>query len=97
MPAYLVANYKITDADGYRAYTAVVGPTLAAHGAEILVADRATEVKEGAGEAVTVVIKFPSKEAAHAWYDSPEYREILPLRTENSEGMLVFADGFVAP
>lgn len=46
---------------------------------------------------VTVVLKFASKDALRGWYDSPEYREIINLRTDNSEGTLVFADGFVMP
>ena len=97
MPAYLVANYRITDVEGYQRYTAAVGPTLAAHGAEVLVADRATEMKEGSAEHVTIVLKFASKETAHGWYNSPEYQAIIHHRTDNSEGMLVFADGFQAP
>jgi uncharacterized protein (DUF1330 family) len=47
--------------------------------------------------AVTVVLKFPSMQALQGWYDSPEYREILPLRTDNTEGTVVFADEFVMP
>ena len=33
---------------------------------------------------------------ARAWYDSPAYREILPLRTENSRGVTMLVKG-VAP
>jgi uncharacterized protein (DUF1330 family) len=32
-------------------------------------------------------------ERAHAWYDSPAYQEILPLRTENSEGATILVEG----
>ena len=28
----------------------------------------------------TVIVEFPSMTAFRAWYDSPEYQEILPLR-----------------
>ena len=30
-------------------------------------------------------------------YDSPGYQEIIHLRTDKSEGSLVFAGGFVMP
>ena len=33
-----------------------------------------------------MVIGFPDPDAARAWYDSPAYQEILPLRTRNSTG-----------
>jgi uncharacterized protein (DUF1330 family) len=41
-----------------------------------------------------VVIEFPSREAAEAWYHSPEYQAILPHRKANSEGHIAIVDGF---
>ena len=35
---------------------------------------------------VVSVIKFKDDEAFFAWYDSPEYKEILPIRLANSRG-----------
>ena len=40
-----------------------------------------------------VVIAFDSHTRAKAFYDSPEYREILPRRTAASEGCVVIVDG----
>ncbi len=97
MAGYLVANYKITDPKGYEGYGPAAMPTLEAHGAEILVADYESEPLEGAPASITVVLKFTSKEAATAWYESPEYEKVINLRTDNSEGMAVIADGFVMP
>ena len=97
MAAYLVANYRITDSESYGAYPPAVVPTLAAHGAEVLVADYESEVVEGQASKVTIVLRFPSKEAARAWYESPEYQEIVHHRTDNSEGFVVFSDGFATP
>lgn len=95
--AYVVANFQITDADGYSAYPPLARPMLAAHGAEVLAVDRDSEVLEGPARHNTVVIRFPSKEAARAFYDSPEYREIVGLRTDNSEGFMVLIEGVAAP
>jgi len=39
------------------------------------------------------VIGFPDLDAARAWYDSPAYQEILPLRTRNSDGVTLLVDG----
>ncbi len=94
MAAYLVASFKLTNPDGYKAYVPAVLPTLQTHGAEILVADYESEAKEGEPGSVTVVIKFASKEAANAWYHSPQYQEIIHLRTDNSRGIAVLADEF---
>ena len=95
--AYVVANFRITDTDAYAGYPPLVRPMLSEHGAEVLVVDRESEVVEGEAGHNTVVIRFPSKEAARAFYSSPEYREIAHLRTDNSDGFLVLTEGVVVP
>ena len=97
MAGYLIANYKITNPEGYQAYTAVVAPTVMAHGGEILVAGPGSTAVEGSPDPITVILKFPSKDALQGWYDSPEYQAIIHHRTDNTEGSLVFADEFVMP
>ena len=79
MAGYLIANYDVTNPEGYQTYIGAVGPTIVAHGGEILVAGPGSEAVEGQPGAVTVVLKFSSKEALRGWYDSPEYQEILLL------------------
>jgi uncharacterized protein (DUF1330 family) len=51
-------------------------------------------VKEGASRARTVVIEFPSLEAARACYDSPEYQAAKALRAGASEGHLIIVPGW---
>ena len=97
MAGYLIANYNITNPEGYQSYLAVVVPTIVAHGGEILVAGDGSEAVEGNPGPITVVLKFPSKEALRGWYDSPEYQEIIHRRTDNTDGLLVFAETFVVP
>ncbi|HEX4091714.1 MAG TPA: DUF1330 domain-containing protein [Streptosporangiaceae bacterium] len=93
MAGYFVANYTITNQAGYKEYLAAVGPTLEAHGAERIVVDRDSELLEGSAGQVTVVLKFATKSAAQAWYESPEYQAIVHLRTDSSEGVGVIAEG----
>ena len=93
MAGYFVANYTITNQAGYQEYLAAVGPTLAAHGAENIVIDRDCELLEGSAGQVTVVLRFATRSAAEAWYESPEYQAIRHLRTDNTEGIAVIADG----
>ncbi len=93
MSAYLVANYRITNPDGYAAYPPAVAPTLEPFGGELVIADFDSEAIEGQPSPVTIVVKFPSKEAAKAWYQSDEYQAVVNLRTDNTEGFVVFVDG----
>ena len=92
MAAYMVFNYRITGQDAYEPYLGKVGDTLRAHGAEIVVADFESEAIEGDPGHVTVVLKFASKDAARGWFDSPEYQEIIGLRTDNSAGIAILAN-----
>jgi uncharacterized protein (DUF1330 family) len=93
MAGYFVANYTITNQAEYKEYLAAVGPTLEAHGAENIVIDRDSELLEGSAGQVTVVLRFATKSAAEAWYKSPEYQAIRHLRTDNTEGIGIIAEG----
>src|SRR2546430_1068925 len=97
MSAYLVFNYAIKNRDGYQQYPPAAMPTLGAHNAEVLVADYQSDPKEGSPGHVTVVLRFESKEAATAWYESPEYQAIMHHRTDNADGVAVLCDGFEMP
>ncbi|MCZ6895708.1 MAG: DUF1330 domain-containing protein [Gammaproteobacteria bacterium] len=97
MAGYLIANYQINNEEGYQSYIAAVGPTILAHGGEILVAGPGSEAVEGDPKPITVVLKFPSTDALRAWYESPEYQKIINLRTDNTQGSVVFANEFVMP
>jgi uncharacterized protein (DUF1330 family) len=41
----------------------------------------------------TVIIEFPSREAAEDWYKSADYQAIIGLRHKSSRGNLVILDG----
>ena len=51
------------------------------------------EVKEGDWPGTLVIIEFPGLTEARAWYVSPAYQEILPLRTDNIDGVAIIFDG----
>ena len=97
MSAYLIFNYSITDPDAYGKYPPAAMQSMAGHEAEVLVADYAPEPLEGSPSAVTVVLKFDSKDAARAWYDSDAYQAAKALRMAAAEGTVVLCDGFVMP
>ena len=47
---------------------------------------------------VTVIIKFPSVDAAQAWLDDPAYAEAKKLRLASTENIVCFiAPEFVMP
>ncbi len=50
------------------------------------------DVIEGAWPGSVVLMAFPSRDAATAWYNSSAYQAIRPLRTLNAISDLIFID-----
>ena len=97
MPVYLVAQGRIENQEILDEYLAKVGATVTPK-MKVLAIDETPEIVEGpCDHPRTVLIEFPSKEDFRAWYDTPEYQEIIPLRKNAVSGWLLVADGFVPP
>ncbi|MGW2472002.1 DUF1330 domain-containing protein [Streptomyces sp. NPDC001665] len=77
-------------------YIGRIQSTLDPYGGRFLVHNTPVEVVEGAWPGAVVVIGFPSIGQARAWYASPAYQELVPLRARNMAGDLVLVDGVVA-
>jgi len=98
MPAYVIVSYDIVDPAAYEAYVPGVLPLLAKHGAEVLVAEYDATALEGDRRGVHVVLRFPSVEAARAWYDDPAYEPVKKIRLGScAHGSVVLANAFVPP
>jgi uncharacterized protein (DUF1330 family) len=93
-PAYAVGLLRTTTVDhGIETYLARIDATLAPFGGRFLVHGGAVEALEGQWTSDLVVIRFPDMAAARAWYHSPAYREILPLRTRRVKGAVALVEG----
>jgi uncharacterized protein (DUF1330 family) len=56
-------------------------PVIARHGGEMIFrGPRSTTFVGDEGFTVSVAFRFPSAEAARAWYDDPDYQAALPYR-----------------
>ena len=74
-------------------YIKRIDETLAPFEGRFLIHGATPEIVEGPWPGDLVVIAFPDLERARAWYDSPAYRDILPLRTENSRSVTMIVKG----
>lgn len=98
MSAYVIASYDIIDPAGFEDYVPGVLPLLEKHAAEVVVGDFEARALEGPERSVEVVLRFPSEEAAMAWYEDPEYAPLKKLRLDTcAENRLVLAKEFVPP
>jgi len=93
--AYLIGQITVTNPQAYAVYSAQVPQTIAAFGGKYLVrGGHATQVEGQAQGDRNVVIEFPSRDIAEAWYASEAYQAIVKYRTDNSTGHLAVVDAY---
>ena len=95
MPAgYLIANVRVTNPEQYAEYRKWSSAAFEAHNAEICVRGGQVEVLEGDSQPErVVVVKFPSMDAAKAFYNSPEYGKARAAREGAAIMRLVIVEG----
>ena len=94
MAAYFVFHNRFCEGQTLDDYLPKALESMAPYSHEIIIADENSEVIEGSSDLPrTIVIKFESRSDATAWYNSPEYRAVLPLRLAATEGFTVLVDG----
>lgn len=94
MPAYAIFDADIHDPDMMAEYLEKVPATLKQYGAKLLAATSTVDTVEGGWESKRIVIlEFADMAAARTWYDSPEYRAVLPLRLGAANDRVIFVDG----
>jgi uncharacterized protein (DUF1330 family) len=93
MSTYAVAHLRsVTMGPEIVEYLQRIDSTLEPFGGRFLVHGGEIELLEGNWAGDLVIIEFPDRERARGWYGSTAYRAILPLRTNNSEGDVIFID-----
>lgn len=94
MPAYIIARVEVTDMARYREYMRVTPGVIAQFGGKFIARGGAMVTLEGEPETRRVVIlEFPTLELAQAFYHSPEYAAIKPLRAGAATAEFLAVDG----
>ncbi len=94
MAAYLIADEEVIDAAGIAEYGRLARPTVEEYGGKVIIATDQSEVLEGEWQPKRlVVIVFESLERAKEWYESPEYRQAIPLRHRAAKTNMVLLEG----
>lgn len=94
MPAYLIADLEVLDAEGFQEYRRRVPATIEAHGGRYLARGGTTRILEGAWTPTRcVIVEFPDLASFNAWWDSPEYQEIRPIRERTTRSNVVVTEG----
>ena len=90
---WISAHRRPPDPEKYDAYRVIAKPAVEAAGGKFLVVDSNPDVREFGEQYRTVVIEFPSKEAAIQAYESEAYQRALAAVGDGYERDLRIVEG----
>lgn len=94
MAVYVVSLIDVADPDSMQQYQNNYPALVESFGGTYLARGGKVEALEGSWDHDRmVVMEFPDREAALAWYRSPEYRPFIEARQRYSRATLLLVDG----
>jgi uncharacterized protein (DUF1330 family) len=94
MLAYVVVQISIEDPVAYEQYKVLAAPAVAAYGGRYVVRGGRSEVLEGTWQpSRLVILEFPSRGQARAWWSSPEYAPAKAIRQRCAQTVMLLIEG----
>jgi uncharacterized protein (DUF1330 family) len=93
MRSIVVNELHVTDWARYRVYQDQVPATLVLFDGQYVSRGEPEPLVGDAPSPRVVVLEFPSRELALAWFHSPEFQRILAIRDEASTSRVYFLEG----
>lgn len=94
MPAYIIVDVKVTDAQRYEDYKKLTPGSLAPYHGKFIVRGGATETLEGDwAPGRIVVLEFPDAERARSWWSSDSYAPAKAIRQAASVTRMILVEG----
>lgn len=94
MSVILLATMKVKDPEKLAEYRKLSGPMARAVGGELLA--KGSKLVDLAGEMPAgelVAFRFPDEATFRSWWDSDEYKALIPLRDAGAEGTFALYEG----
>lgn len=92
MSVYFTASYDIHDHDTFAKYTPgsqeTIMKTLERHGGKLVFLGINPEWMGNDRRDVTVCLEFPTREAALAWHEDPDYVPVRQFRLDSTHNVL---------
>ena len=94
MPAYVMFSIEVTDPEQYERYKTLATESISAAGGRYVVRGGEVTVLEGDPPVRrTVVVEFPSRQAALDWYHGDGYAEARKVRQAAAQAWGLVVDG----
>jgi uncharacterized protein (DUF1330 family) len=98
MPAYLISDVVVKDAEAFETYRTRAAAAISRYGGRYLVRGGSIEPLEGSWvPRAIIIVEFPNLEQARAWYRSAEYASALAVRDDALGRNLILVDGVSQP
>jgi uncharacterized protein (DUF1330 family) len=95
MKAYIIVDITITNPTAYEDYKKLTPASLQPFDGKFIVRGGATETLEGDWQPGRfVILEFPSKQKAKAWWSSTEYAPAKAIRQSASKTRMILVEGF---
>ncbi len=91
---YWIALVDVHDTAAYDLYRQANAAPFAEYGARFLARGGPQEVVEGQARKRSVILEFPTIEAARACYASPGYQAAKALRLNAADGDIIIVEGY---
>ncbi len=93
MSTWVIGQIHVHDVKEYAVYAAKVLPTMKEYQGKLLLVSDKNSTLEGEWKFPrTVIMEFPTNELAQAWYDSPAYQELIPIRQRSAKTNIVMVE-----
>src|SRR5258706_4891382 len=94
MPAYVIVNVEVNDPGQYDPYKTMAPRSIEVYGGRYLVRGGPVDIVEGRWTPRRVVVlEFPNKHQAHAWWNSSEYADAKAQRQSCAYTEMVIVEG----
>ena len=93
MSAYVISRVRMKPGAALDSYRQLAAASIERHGGRYLVRGGEQEILEGTWAPATIIVEFPTMEAARAWHASADYAEALEHRDEALERDLILVEG----
>lgn len=95
MPAYMIVDTLLDNAERYEQYKLKAKPIVEKFAGEYLVRGGSMLIKESDlwQPSRMVVVRFPDIESATRFYESPEYQAALPISKESARRTMIIVEG----
>jgi uncharacterized protein (DUF1330 family) len=98
MSAYVIVEFTVKDPALYgEKYAPIAGQTAKEYGGEVIAAGN-REVLHGDGSLTSgALVRFTDRETALRWYNSPEYQQLIDVRSVAMDARFSLLDGLPTP